>query len=1739
MATIKNVINTQFTSSNADKVEKDVNNITRAQTRLGQSSAGASRQFAAQANGLGGLVGAYAGAAATSFALEAAFTALANSARALQTLEGLGALANAYGQNAPELLANIRDITKGQLTIAETAQQINLSLSAGFNTEQIEGLATVALKASRALGRDLSDSFTRVVRGSAKLETELLDELGIFTKIEPATAAYAAQLGKARLELTEYERRQGFVNAVIEEGNRKFSAINTTIPSAAEQIEAFGVKIIDIATQLGGFLANVIAPLAAFLTNNLAGAFATVGTVAGLIASKGISVLKGKLDNFADTAVRRGADVENFFLKYSAAAKAARDSAQQDIGSINLQKGIGGESQAQLKALKEAAKTRTLTGGELEQGIKLLTERENKLKNLKTSEEARLRDLEASKTKLKQETATLKANSKEYKDNILAIESANDALAKQTRALETTNTRLQQTTVSINVLQAATKGAASGIAKFASTTVTGFINLGSSIARTGANLVGFAGNALSVVSILSLVGASIAAAIGKQDEYNAVLAKYGNLIKSFFSSASSNSIEKGLLSVSAKALTDLESVDPTLKNIDNFRFSTKLLGVEIDVVKTKEDLIKEVTSALTEAAIAGKKTFGEQLSDNATGTFVGGFLGSRIGAAAGVKFGAAFGSIAGPLGTAAGAAFGAAAGFGISKFLQSDSLLSADVKQKLQKQYGADIFDGAQGKQLDIALQKIEEQVGAAKDLSFEGRKYYETQQALAIQLANNLGNIQQTQQIAEKLGIDLAKLQKDFEITVTDSNIKLSPQLVLDIPVTLTIIDQTQILSVIDRINSLIESSRTIMQLDPFQASAEAMSSIATTPIELPDLGLNTKTLNDLKNAFSDLAQNTYDSQLAAIQFESALTNLYTGVSAGSLSLETLAQAQGAVLSTYQRTLRESSEAQAALVELSNLRANLSKDVATPSQRKQLKAVDAQIAVLTNENRTLKDNLVIQQQRLKAVQAFISPYEEQLKVLDNIKKTFGDLVNEPTKKIGEVDSIGNFIFGEKNRQLAQYSEVTRMINESVVASEKLKQQEEAITNLAKGRPNEQALITQYSNITTEQFIKQNNAATGIAEALEAVVILTQEDIGLATQYNELLNVRANLTRKVGDELLAAAESASSKFADITADLNQQISNLNTQNSLNAIRFDINMLNVQAEGAKAAREFNIAFLENQIKTTELSVDLKKTDPLEGATSINTLEKEILLERRLMLDEEELLARELFAKEVALLSAEKTATIDKINLEAKQTASKIQAEYDVLVTAATTYNAISNQMSTAIVTGANSAGQALVDSAYAAAQTLASAFGPIGKLLGVGSGLQKFAFTPQAIPQPSTVDTPTGIKPVFTDPALLSAVTDATTKYNDALRSTEILRTESIASAEKAYEDELNLAAAKRVQDAKNIDNRKKLLDQEDNQALLENEKRLRDAKKAGSGGGDKDNELTYVEKKLQELFDSIKGNIESAIMSLNNLIFYGEGNFGDIMSNLFKSIQQDLFKTTIADPLSGFLTDSVFSALGITGMRTGIENAKVENGALLVKLVTGPADLFKIDITKPEGAKNSILSTDKLPDSTKGVFGGFFDQITSLFSNIFGPTGILSGLFKGLMGEGGILSGLFKGIGGFFTSLLGFSQGGLVHLAAGGAAVSASLNRDRIPAMLEPGEFVIRKQSASRIGMPALQAMNATGNAGGTGNVFVNVTNEGSPKQAEASAPRFDGEKYVIDVVMRDIANNGPIRRTLRGRGGL
>ena len=205
----------QKAAKDLDRVGQSTESVGRSQTRLGQASASAGRQFSAQANGLGGLVGVYAAAAANVFAITAAFEALGRAAQAEQIVRGTKTLALEIGAAGQTVLNTVQNITQGQLTVEEAAQNINIALSAGFNTEQIERLSEVSLKASRALGRNLTDAFQRVVRGASKLEPELLDELGIFTRIDPAVEAYANKLGVAASSLTNFEKRQAFVKKFI------------------------------------------------------------------------------------------------------------------------------------------------------------------------------------------------------------------------------------------------------------------------------------------------------------------------------------------------------------------------------------------------------------------------------------------------------------------------------------------------------------------------------------------------------------------------------------------------------------------------------------------------------------------------------------------------------------------------------------------------------------------------------------------------------------------------------------------------------------------------------------------------------------------------------------------------------------------------------------------------------------------------------------------------------------------------------------------------------------------------------------------------------------------------------------------------------------------------------------------------------------------------------------------------------------------------------------------------------------------------------------------------------------------------------------------------------------------------------------------------------------------------------------------------------------------------------------
>jgi lambda family phage tail tape measure protein len=90
------------------------------------------------------------------------------------------------------------------------------------------------------------------------------------------------------------------------------------------------------------------------------------------------------------------------------------------------------------------------------------------------------------------------------------------------------------------------------------------------------------------------------------------------------------------------------------------------------------------------------------------------------------------------------------------------------------------------------------------------------------------------------------------------------------------------------------------------------------------------------------------------------------------------------------------------------------------------------------------------------------------------------------------------------------------------------------------------------------------------------------------------------------------------------------------------------------------------------------------------------------------------------------------------------------------------------------------------------------------------------------------------------------------------------------------------------------------------------------------------------------------------------------------------------------------------------------------------------------------------------------------------------------------------------------------------------------------------GEYVLNAEATKKIGVAKLDVLNGYANGGYVGSqpppqmggpsVVINMVNQSKqPLQAEQSQPRFDGQKFVQDIILSDLRRNGPIAQSIRG----
>lgn len=312
---------------NLQNLNHSVGELDRRLKGSANATSNSTKAFAKMSQGLGGLVQAYAFVAANVFAASSAFNTLRDAARVEQLTQSMQAFATATGVGASSIVKSLKQITDYALSTQDAMRITAQATASGFSGAQLKEIVKVASDASKVLGRDMGDSVDRLVRGVSKLEPELIDEIGLMTRVDEAARNYALSVGKSASNLTSFEKRMAFANAVIEEGRKKFGLLGDEVE--ANPFDKLAARFSELANKLLKPIAELGARIGSLILDNLETTIATGALVLINVIDGMMETVTRKMEQRLDRTNKEAARTRELITKIS--ARELRTPEYQDI----------------------------------------------------------------------------------------------------------------------------------------------------------------------------------------------------------------------------------------------------------------------------------------------------------------------------------------------------------------------------------------------------------------------------------------------------------------------------------------------------------------------------------------------------------------------------------------------------------------------------------------------------------------------------------------------------------------------------------------------------------------------------------------------------------------------------------------------------------------------------------------------------------------------------------------------------------------------------------------------------------------------------------------------------------------------------------------------------------------------------------------------------------------------------------------------------------------------------------------------------------------------------------------------------------------------------------------------------------------------------------------------------------------------------------------------------------------
>jgi len=181
----------------------------------------------------------------------------------------MGVVGKTAGYTKTQMDAASEGVARQGITMTESRNSVIKLVQAHIDLSNASALARIAQDAAVIGNINSSEAFERLVNGVARGNVLILRNIGINVNLQAAYAQMADSLGKSTQQLTENERVQARLNAVLERGTDIAGTYEAAMDTASKQITSMKRYTEDLKTTFGEVFTEALTIGVMALTDNL------------------------------------------------------------------------------------------------------------------------------------------------------------------------------------------------------------------------------------------------------------------------------------------------------------------------------------------------------------------------------------------------------------------------------------------------------------------------------------------------------------------------------------------------------------------------------------------------------------------------------------------------------------------------------------------------------------------------------------------------------------------------------------------------------------------------------------------------------------------------------------------------------------------------------------------------------------------------------------------------------------------------------------------------------------------------------------------------------------------------------------------------------------------------------------------------------------------------------------------------------------------------------------------------------------------------------------------------------------------------------------------------------------------------------------------------------------------------------------------------------------------------------